>query len=152
MQKKLAKKISTTELHRYWCEKQVERAFLKKSATHFKMKNSLPLPLSPPFPGLSLSIYWSGPPNLFLKILHFWTYSTDKQKSGDGRDKRQEKFSVSDPDSIRSADPYPDPDPGGQKLPIKIGKNSEISRFEVLNILFWGLKTSSVAWTAFMEA
>ena len=33
--------------------------------------------------------------------------------------------SVSDPnpDSIRSVDPYPDPDPGGKKLPTKIEKN-----------------------------
>jgi hypothetical protein len=43
--------------------------------------------------------------------------------------------SVSDPDSIPDLDPDP-----------------EISCFEVLDILFWGLKASSAAWTSFMEA
>jgi hypothetical protein len=46
----------------------------------------------------------------------------------------------------------PDPDPGGQKLPIKVGKNSEISCFEVLDVLFRGLKASSVARMFFLEA
>ncbi len=45
--------------------------------------------------------------------------------------------SVSDPDSIRSVDPYPDPDSeSGQKLPTKVGKSSEISCFEVLDVFF----------------
>ncbi len=54
------------------------------------------------------------------------------------------------PNSIRSVDPYPDPDPTGQKWPTK---NLEISCFEVpvLDVLFWGLKAPSVAWTSFME-
>ncbi len=34
---------------------------------------------------------------------------------------------------------------GGQKLPTKIEKNTEISCFEVLDVLFWGLKASPVA-------
>jgi hypothetical protein len=49
--------------------------------------------------------------------------------------------------SIRSADP----DPGGQKLLTK-KFFFEISCFEVLDALFWGLKASPVAWTSFMEA
>jgi hypothetical protein len=48
--------------------------------------------------------------------------------------------SVSDPDwiriQIRSVDLYLDPDPGGQTLPTKIGKNKEISCFELLDVLF----------------
>ncbi len=46
----------------------------------------------------------------------------------------------------------PDPDPGGQKWPTKIGKNLESSCLEVLDVLFWGLKSSPVAWTSFTEA
>jgi hypothetical protein len=41
---------------------------------------------------------------------------------------------------------YLDPGPGGQKWPTKI------SCFEALDVLFWGLKASPVAWTSFMEA
>jgi hypothetical protein len=41
-----------------------------------------------------------------------------------------------DPDSIRSVDLDPDPDPGAQKLPAKVGKNLEILCFEVLDVLF----------------
>ncbi len=51
-----------------------------------------------------------------------------------------------DPDSIRSVDP------GGQKWSTKTGKSSEISCFEVLDVLFWGLKASPIAWTFFIEA
>ncbi len=51
---------------------------------------------------------------------------------------------------IQIADP--DPDPGGQKLPTKIEKSTEFSCFEVLDVLFGGLKVSSVAWASFMEA
>ncbi len=51
---------------------------------------------------------------------------------------------------IQIADP--DPDPGGQKLPKKIEKRTEFSSFEVLDVLFWELKASSVAWESFMEA
>ncbi len=53
------------------------------------------------------------------------------------------------PDSIRSVDPYPDQDqdPGGYKWPTKMGKNLTILCFKVLDVLFWGLKASSVAWT-----
>jgi hypothetical protein len=60
---------------------------------------------------------------------------------------------VPDSDSIRSVDPYPDPDPGGQKRPIKVEKNLEISCFEVLDVLFevWR-EASSVTWTSFMVA
>jgi hypothetical protein len=43
-------------------------------------------------------------------------------------------------------------DPGGQKLPTKVEKSQKFSLFEVLDVLFWGLKASSVAWTSFMEA
>jgi hypothetical protein len=47
-------------------------------------------------------------------------------------------------------DSYPDRirDPN----PAKIGNNSEISFFEVVDVLFCGLKASSEAWTSFMEA
>ncbi len=45
-----------------------------------------------------------------------------------------------------------DPDPGGKKWPTKIEQSSLISYFEVLYVLFWGLKASSVAWTSFKEA
>ncbi len=45
-----------------------------------------------------------------------------------------------------------DPDPGGQKWPTKIEKSTEFSRFEVLDVLFWGLKASPVACASFMEA
>ncbi len=65
-------------------------------------------------------------------------------------------MSVSDPDPdwirIQSGQWIPDPDPGGQKWPTKIEKNYEISYFEVLNVLFWGLKASPVAWTSFVDA
>jgi hypothetical protein len=46
----------------------------------------------------------------------------------------------------------PDPDPGGQKWPTKLEKNQEVSCFQVLDVLFGELKTSSVTWTSFMEA
>ncbi len=45
-----------------------------------------------------------------------------------------------DPDSFGSLDP----DPEGQKWPTKVGKILEISCFEVLDVLFWELKASSV--------
>ncbi len=51
---------------------------------------------------------------------------------------------------IQIADP--DPDLGGQKWPTKIGKSTEFSCFEVLDVLFWGLEASPVAWASFMEA
>ncbi len=51
---------------------------------------------------------------------------------------------------IQIADP--DPDPGGQKWPQKIEKRTEFSSFEVLDVLFWGLKASPVAWEFFMGA
>ncbi len=98
---------------------------------------------------------------------------------------------VSDPDSVRSVDPYPDPVPeiidpvfaktsqnarfllsenerfvwacfrenwvykfrhGRAKMTNENRKNKEISCFEVLDFVFWGLKASSVAWTSFIEA
>ncbi len=52
--------------------------------------------------------------------------------------KSQSFYSVSDPDSVRSVDPYPD---------SKSGSGSRRARFlcfEVLDVLFWGLKASSV--------
>jgi hypothetical protein len=45
-----------------------------------------------------------------------------------------------------------DPDPGGEKWPQKIEKRTEFSSFEVLDVHFWGLKASPVAWASFMEA
>ncbi len=51
---------------------------------------------------------------------------------------------------IQNADP--DPDPGGGEWPTKIEKSTEFSCFEVMDVLFWGLKTSPVAWASFMEA
>ncbi len=50
---------------------------------------------------------------------------------------------------IRTRNPDPDPESGGQKWPTKIEKSYEISCFEVLDVLFWGLKASPVAWTSF---
>ncbi len=40
----------------------------------------------------------------------------------------------------------------GKKMTHKSRKRSEISCFEVLNVLFWGLKDSTVAWASFLEA
>jgi hypothetical protein len=40
-------------------------------------------------------------------------------------------------------------DPGGQKWPTKKEKKS---CFEFLDVLFWGLKASPVAWASFIEA
>ncbi len=54
-------------------------------------------------------------------------------------------------DSIRSVDP----DPGGQKLPTKIGEKNKkfhVSKCFFFNVLFCGLKASPVAWTSLMEA
>ncbi len=53
---------------------------------------------------------------------------------------------------IQIRNPYPDPDPGGQKWPAKTEKSLEISCFEVLDVLFWGMKASPVPWTSFMDA
>jgi hypothetical protein len=39
----------------------------------------------------------------------------------------------------------PDPDPEGQKWPATIEKRIEFSCFEVLYVLFWGLKASNVS-------
>jgi hypothetical protein len=59
---------------------------------------------------------------------------------------------------IRSVDPYPyqDPESGFGSKRAKIAHKSdkiefflEISCFEVLCVLFWGLKVSSVAWKSF---
>jgi hypothetical protein len=57
--------------------------------------------------------------------LEFFTYNLI-QGCGSG--------SQLDPDSIGSVDP--DPDPGGQKWPTKVGKNLKISCFELLDVLF----------------
>jgi hypothetical protein len=46
-----------------------------------------------------------------------------------------------------SLDPYP-PDPRGKKWPRKIENSPEISSFEMLDVLFYGLKASLVAWTS----
>jgi hypothetical protein len=40
----------------------------------------------------------------------------------------------------------------GKKLPQEIEKKTEFSSFEVLDVLFSGLKVSPVAWASFMEA
>ncbi len=53
---------------------------------------------------------------------------------------------------IRTQIADPDPDRGGQKWPKKIEKRTEFSSFEVLDVLFWELKASPVAWESFMEA
>ncbi len=45
----------------------------------------------------------------------------------------------------------PDLDPGGQKWQNKNRKKKKNSCFEVLDVLFWELKASSVTWTSFME-
>jgi hypothetical protein len=62
--------------------------------------------------------------------------------------------SGSDPDSIRSVDPDPYSESGSgsrrAKMTHKIKKNSEISCFEVLDVLFREPKASSVTWTFFM--
>jgi len=41
-----------------------------------------------------------------------------------------------------------DPDPAG---PTKIEKSQEISCFEVLDVLYSGMKASPLAWTSFLE-
>ncbi len=46
----------------------------------------------------------------------------------------------------------PDPHSGEHRRLTKIEKSKEISCFEVLDVLFWGLKASPVAWKSFMEA
>jgi hypothetical protein len=59
---------------------------------------------------------------------------------------------------MRSVDPNPDSESGSRRP--KEGKMTHINRkkvkkflcFEVLDVLFWGLKASSVTWTSFMEA
>ncbi len=53
---------------------------------------------------------------------------------------------------IRIRIPYADPDPGGQKWPTKTEKSDEISCFELLDVLFWELEASPVAWPSFIEA
>jgi hypothetical protein len=52
------------------------------------------------------------------------------------------------------SDPYPDSGSGSRRTKIthKNRKIFEISCFEELDVLFCGLKASSVAWTSFMEA
>ncbi len=40
----------------------------------------------------------------------------------------------------------------GKNYQKKIEKRKEFSSFEVLDVLFWGLKASPVAWASFMEA
>ncbi len=69
------------------------------------------------------------------------------------------KISISDPDWIRiqlvrSVDP--DSESGSESKRAKMTHKSrnflENSCFEVLDVLFWGLKASSVAWKSFMEA
>ncbi len=45
-----------------------------------------------------------------------------------------------------------DSGPGVQKCPTKIELREEILCFEVLDVLFWGLKAFTVDWTPFMEA
>jgi hypothetical protein len=52
-----------------------------------------------------------------------------------------------DPDSMGSLDPYPDPDSGRQKSPLNIEKKNNKFHFQVLDVLFCGLKASPAAWT-----
>jgi hypothetical protein len=40
----------------------------------------------------------------------------------------------------------------GKNYPKKIEKRPEFSSFEVLDVLFCGLKASPVAWASFLEA
>ncbi len=58
-------------------------------------------------------------------------------------------------ESIRSVDPNPYSKSGSgsrrAKMTHKSKKNYEISCFEVLDVLFWERKASSVTWTSFME-
>jgi hypothetical protein len=71
---------------------------------------------------------------------------------------QQQRFgsgSELDPDSIRSVDPDPESGSGSGSRRAqrpKKEKSKEISCFEVLDVLFRGLKVSPVAWTSFMEA
>jgi hypothetical protein len=60
--------------------------------------------------------------------------------------------SVSDPDSIRSENPDPDSESGSGSMRAKM-THKNIKKFrnrnfmlEVLDVLFWGLKASPVAW------
>jgi hypothetical protein len=62
-------------------------------------------------------------------------------------------------DKINVSDPYPDPHwfcsagSGSRRTKItqKKGKREENFQFWLLDVLFWGLKASPVAWTSFME-
>ncbi len=51
--------------------------------------------------------------------------------------------------TVQSSIMDPDPDPGEQKWPTNIEKSEYI--FKVLDVLFWGLMASPVAWTSFMD-
>jgi hypothetical protein len=67
---------------------------------------------------------------------------------------------------VSNPDPYQDPHGSAliwaagsgsgsrkvKKCPKKIEKRTEFSSFEVLDVLFWGLKASPVAWEYFMKA
>jgi hypothetical protein len=55
-----------------------------------------------------------------------------------------QRIRIRNPEHIRN----PAPDPGGQKLPTKKQNSLEILCFEVLDVFFWWLKASSVAWTS----
>ncbi len=51
---------------------------------------------------------------------------------------------------IQIADP--DPDPGEQQLSTKLDTITEFACFEVLDVLFWGLKASPVAGASYQES
>ncbi len=83
---------------------------------------------------------------LLSDILSFKNYVPSKSN------KQKTKLCVPDPDSTGPVDPYPDP--GGKKWPIKKRKKLRnfMLCFDELDILFWGLKASSLAWTSFTGA
>jgi hypothetical protein len=55
------------------------------------------------------------------------------------------------PYSIGPVDPDPYSESGSRRAKMT-HKSEENSSFEVLDVLFRGMKTSPVAWTSFMEA
>jgi hypothetical protein len=80
----------------------------------------------------SCKTWWHSQP-LVLQTKYFLKYDQSFDYA------KQQKYRI----RIRNLDA----DSGGQKWPTKIEKHQEISCFEVLNVLFWWQKASSVAWT-----
>jgi hypothetical protein len=93
-------------------------------------------------------------------LFNVWIMKTAEQGRGSGFCCFQgcRSGSVSGSALIRGAGSGPDPHSNcgsgsrRAKMTHKKRKSTEFSCFEVLDVLFWGLKASSVAWASFMEA